>query len=740
MRKHRHHDSRVAPGRGAYAGQAQGLPRPGREGRVGPKGIQGRRTPIGYALIVCSAVLVPGLLGAQERPVPDSTGPTVDSTIPLPELTVTRTPERIELAPLAVARIEREALSHARLTVSLDEALPNIPGLYVANRYNFALDERISIRGFGSRSSFGVRGIKILLDGVPQTLPDGQSQLSNVELGALDRVEVLRGSASSRYGNATGGVVALYSRPVPPAPFAQAIRIQGGRFGTFKWQSRTGFRSGSLGGTVSLSRLTTDGTRQHSRADIRKANAALEWIVSDATAVGFNLAMSDSPTAENPGALTEAEYAANPDSSGVNSITRNARKDVNQQQLAFTLRHFDRGGAGEYRATLYGLHRDLFNPIATNVVIDLERWAGGVRLDGSRREGDFTVTAGLDLQRMRDDRRNFVGDGMGEPTDSLTVDEIETVTEIGPFAQIGWDPASIPTLRLSAGVRYDDVTFDVNDRHLTDGVDQSDRRRMSAWSWHVGVSTQVERYFIPYANVSSSFQTPTTTELINRPDGSGGLNPELDPERAVTVELGVRGSTACCAYEAAAFQSNIRDAIVPFREVLGRSFFQNAGKTRNRGIEIGIRATLFEGLRLFGSYTYSSYHFREYRLVDQATIDTLDGNRLPGVPRHFLRAGVRVRPGAGIAVDVDHTLSSSLLADDQNMLEVDGWGAGVTNLRASITRQIGDAVFGPFIGINNLFDRAYVGSVTINGFGGRVLEPSPSRNVYVGVEVSWRER
>ncbi|NNG16356.1 MAG: TonB-dependent receptor [Gemmatimonadales bacterium] len=690
-----------------------------------------------------ATLVAPVMLGAQERPVApppnDSTRAGPDSAVPLPALTVTRAPDRLEQAPLAVARVERDALSRGRLTIALDEALPDIPGLYVSNRHNFALDERIAIRGFGSRSSFGVRGVKILLDGVPQTLPDGQSQLSNVELGAVDRVEVIRGSASSRHGNAAGGVIAFYSRPAPQVPFAQAIRIQGGRFGTFKWQSRTAFRSASVGGTVSLSQLTTDGTRQHSRADIRKANAALEWIVSGRTALGLTLALSDSPTAENPGALTEAEYAANPDSSGVNSVVRDARKDVNQQQLALTLKHYDR--TGQYSAVLYGLHRDLFNPIATNVIIDLERWAGGVRLDGSRRVGDVTIAAGFDLQRMRDDRKNFLGDGMGVPTDSLTVGEIETVTEVGPFAQVGWNPGSVTALWLSAGVRYDDVTFDVDDRHLTDGEDQSDQRSMSAWSWHAGASAHVRQFFTPYVNVSSSFQTPTTTELVNRPDGSGGLNPDLDPERAVTVEVGARGRVAgCCSYEAAVFQSTTRDAIIPFREVLGRSFFQNAGKTRSRGVEIGGRATVVPGLRIFGSYTYASYQFREYRLVDQATIDTLDGNRLPGVPRHFLRAGVRVRPGAGVAIDLDHTLSSSLYADDQNTLEVDGWGAGVTNLRVNVTRPVGDVVFAPFVGINNLFDRAYVGSVTINGFGGRVLEPSPGRNVYVGTEVRWRDR
>ncbi len=702
-------------------------------GRIGIQGQSLSRLAVLWLLI--AAFLAAPPLTAQEPTAPDSAR--ADSAVSLPDLTVTRAPERIARAPLAVARLGRDALSRGQFTVTLDEALPEIPGVSVANRYNFALDERISIRGFGSRASFGVRGIKIVLDGVPQTLPDGQSQLSNLELGAIDRVEVIRGSASSRYGNAAGGVIAFSSRPAPVVPVSQAFRLVGGAFDTWKWQSRTTFRSGPASGTLSLSRLTTDGTRQHSRADIRKANATFELIASARTAFGLTLALSDSPEAQNPGALTQAEYAANRDSTGVNSIVRDARKDVSQQQLALTVRHFD--DAGQYAATLYGIHRALFNPLATNVVIDLGRWAGGVRLDGSRRIGLATVSAGLDVQRMQDDRVNFLGDGMGAPTDSVTVNEIETVTEIGPFVQVGWDP--VPALHFSTGLRYDDVTFDVADRHLTDGEDQSDRRRMSAWSWHAGVSVPLQSKVTPYANISSSFQTPTTTELVNRPDGSGGLNPDLDPERAVTVELGARGRIAsCCTYEAAVFQSTIRDAIVPFREVLGRTFFQNAGKTRHRGIEIGIGAVALPGLRLFGSYTFASYQFLEYRLVDQATIDTLDGNRLPGIPRHSLRLGIRASPVQGLALDIDHTLSSSLFADDDNSIEVDDWGVGVTNLRASLSRTVGDIALAPFIGVNNMFDRAYVGSVTINGFGGRVLEPSPGRNVYVGMEVGWRDR
>ncbi len=697
-----------------------------------------RRRLRAFGLLLALGGLATGS-AAQEPVKPDTARRDSLPRFQLPTLNVTRTLEPLDRVPAASGALGRTDIRRAQLTIGADEALTNLPGVYVANRYNFSVDQRISIRGAGSRANFGARGVKILLDDVPQTLPDGQSQLTNVEFGTLDRVEVLRGASSSLYGNASGGVISFRSEAAGDTPVAAAARLEGGAAGSTKWQVRGAGRSGRLGGTLSLSRFLTDGFRQQSAAEIRQLNLGGDYALSDATEVRVRLGLADTPKAENPGALSEAEYAANPDSAPANNINRHADKAVQQQQLAFTVRHTDTRG-NTLSGTVFGLLRDLDNPLATNNIVVIDRRAGGVRLQASRHLGEGAaprLTAGVDGQVMQDDRQNYLGDGAGERTDSLTIDQIERVSEVGPFAQLTWSPQ--PKLTIGAGVRYDNVHFEVDDLHLSDGVDNSGDRTMSAWSGNLGLSYAVQESFIPYANVSTAFETPTTTELVNQPDGSGGFNDELGPQRAVSFELGARGDRGReVSWSLAVFQADVEDAIVQYREIGGRAFFQNAGQTRHRGVEAGLSVAPFSGLRVFGSYTYAHYRFTDYKLVDGVEVDTLDGNRLAGVPEAFFRLGIRATPGAGLAIDVDQTMSSSLYGDDQNTIKVAGWGAGVTNLRLSLDRPIGSWSVAPFLVVNNLFDRTYIGSVTINGFGGRVLEPSPRRNAYVGAEVGWK--
>jgi iron complex outermembrane receptor protein len=351
------------------------------------------------------------------------------------------------------------------------------------------------------------------------------------------------------------------------------------------------------------------------------------------------------------------------------------------------------------------------------------------------------VSAGADLQYQSDDRTTFRSDA-GVPSDSTYVDQQEKVFELGPFVQVHWSP--VPELVLSAGGRYDRVEFDVTDRKFTDGRDNSGERTLDSWNGNVGLSYTVSDAFVPYATVSSSFETPTTTELVNRPDQSGGFNDELGPQRAVNYEIGARGRIGSrVEYSVSGFLARVSDAIVQFRQVGATAFFRNAGRTHNDGVELGVSVTPVPQLRLFGSYTYARYVFTDYRFEDNGVIVVRDGNRLPGVPEHFARLGARIDPGYGFGIDVDHTLSSSLFADDANTFEIDGWGAGVTNLRVSWDGDLGRAAVRPFIGVNNLFDKAYIASVTINGFDAvvqapRVIEPAPGRSVYVGAELGWR--
>ncbi len=286
------------------------------------------------------------------------------------------------------------------------------------------------------------------------------------------------------------------------------------------------------------------------------------------------------------------------------------------------------------------------------------------------------LIAGADLQRMRDDRQNFVSDA-GRRTDAVFLDQREKVTEIGPFAQLQW--TANEHLLLSGGARFDWVRFDLDDRYLGDGFDDSGARTMSSLSGNVGASWAFGDRFVPYVNVSTAFETPTTTELVNKPDGSGGFNPELGPQRAVNYEIGARGQpTPRVTYSVALFLGRVTDAIVQVGEIGGRAFFGNTGKTHNDGAEVGLSVTPTRGLTLSGAYTYARYRFAS---------GPFDGNRLPGVPEHYWRLGLRTELPAGFFLDADHTLSSSLAADDPNTTHRGFLGCGGDQPAARLGRR-----------------------------------------------------
>lgn len=661
--------------------------------------------------------------------VPDSTARDT-AVATLPDITVvTRAPAPLAQLPRAVGVLDSIALRRGRLTNGLAEALNDLPGVFVADRGNYSLDQRISIRGAGSRAAFGTRGVTVLLDGVPQTLPDGQSQLTNVDLAAVDRAEVLRGSSSALYGNGAGGVVSLTSARAADAPIAGRARFTGGAFGLRKWSGWGSVRRGVLSGTAFLSRTTLDGFREHSAADLRQLNVSGAYDGA-ATRAQLHFSAADDPRADNPGALTPAEYADRRDAAAPGNLLRNAGKDVTQQQLSVQLSHDDRRG-NRLDLMAFGMLRDLHNPLASNTLVQIGRRVGGVRglvTHQFRAATAPIISLGADAQWLRDDRRN-VTPNAGTPNDT-TLNQLEYTTEIGPFARATWTPA--PAWLLEVGVRYDVVRFRVRDRLLADGRDDSGHRTMGAWSGSAGVSRVVAPWLVPYANIATSYETPTTTELAVQQTGAGGFNPDLGPQRTTTLELGARGSSSAVRWSLAGYQAQVRQAIVPFEESDGRSFYTNAGRIRNRGIEGAASVQVWRGWTAQATWTLSDYRFTDYTLVSGADTSRLAGNRLAGLPVSVFRVGVRGALGNGWLA-IDQGITGALWADDANTIRVDGWQ--VTDFRAGASLTLGGTQLSPFIGVNNLWNARYVGSVTINGSGGRALEPSPGRNVYVGLEL-----
>lgn len=711
-------------------------------------------------LVACTSLLLglaPAALTAQ-RGTAARDSSRVDSTRiqPLPTVSVRVLADQraLERVPWAVGVVGTRELRRAQPTVNLDEALGSVPGVFVASRYNFATDSRIAIRGAGARANFGLRGVKVFLDGVPQTLPDGQSQLTNVELGNLDRVEVLRGSTASLYGNGSAGVLSFSNDLRAPTPFAQTARVFAGAFGQRKVQLRTVGRSGNAIGALSVSRLTADGFRQRSNAESRQLNAALDYSLGAASHLEIRAQVAEVPDAFNPGALTFAEYAVRRDSASAVNIRRGADRRVKQDQFSVSYRHGGEGQRSELVATTWMSTRAVRNALSTappgpvtqinGIYATLDRLFAGTRLSGRYAFGDApsapTLATGIDVQQMRDTRINRRSTE-GRPTaltDTIILNQFETVTGVAPFVQAQWTPT--PRWLISAGGRYDRLRFAVRDDFRGDGGinngDNSGAQRLSAWSGHTGVTVTGWSGFAPYANISTSFETPTTTELQVRPDRQGGFNPALGPQRTVSFEVGARGAAAQHAsWNLAVYRANVRNAIVQSRVVDGTAFFENAGRTTNFGIEAGGSLAVGRVATLNLAYTWSDLKFADYRQTTGLRVDTLDGKQLPGVPPQQLRVGIRSGVVRGFVIDADQTWTSALFADDLNTIRVPGWGTGVTNVRASWSGTRSGYRLEPFVGVLNAQNVAYVGAVTVNGAGGRVLEPSPLRNWYLGLEI-----
>ncbi len=698
-------------------------------------------------------LLAAGTLTAQQSPADSAAADSVRAQrLAAMRVSVTRGEATLDKVPWAVGTQRVEQIRRGQATVGIDEALANIPGVVVANRYNFALDQRVSIRGAGSRANFGLRGVKVLLDGIPQSLPDGQSQLTNVDLGAISAVEVLRGSASSLYGNGSGGVIAFTTDLSAPDPLGFTLRQTSGSFGLNKTQARLSGRAGNTLGAVSASRTMVEGFRQYSAADTRQLLAALDHAFSDRLTLSVRSGAAETPRALNPGALTPAEYALNPDTAALANLNRGASREVSQRYLSLRLKGAT--AIGEWSAALFGQRRFVDNALAVpppgaptaatsprGTFSTLDRRVTGARVDASRAVGTTgRVAAGIDLQRSFDVRRNQAATG-GRPTapeDTLLLDQNEIVVSVGPFAQFQWEPH--PQLTASVGARWDRLTFEVQDNFLSDGRDNTGTRDMTAATGHVGLVWRWREALAPYANVSTAFETPTTTELQVRPDGQGGFNPELGPQRIRTMELGARGRLgARVQYELAVFQADAQDAIVQFLETAGRAFFRNAGSTRSRGLEVGLSAAATRWLDLQAAWTLADYRFTQYTtpaptMDDPLAVDTLNGNRLAGVPQQAIRVGARTR-WRDFAFDLDHTTQGSMFADDRNLVRVDGWGAGQLNLRASWRGRLNGWHAEPFVSVQNVLDERYIGAVTLNGSFSRVLEPAPGRNFYIGLEL-----
>ena len=650
--------------------------------------------------------------------------------------------------PFAVSVQTPDSTRPGQRHLSLDEALWLVPGLTVSNRNNPSQDPRIAIRGFGARSAFGVRGIRVLRDGLPLTLPDGQTPVDYLDLESVGRVEVIRGSASSLYGNAGGGVVDIRTSDPLPVPVSGEVRLWTGAFGSRRIVAKSGGTAGALSYQGNVARTESDGYRDYSHQrmtngfarvslDGDRRSYALEWL-------GVN-----TPLAQNPGALTRAQFEADPRMADPLSIRKAARKAVTQSQLGLTAR---RGGTrGEFEASAYAGTRSLSNPLTFGIVdVGRATSGGNVRatLPLSLLGMEHRLTAGTELQLQNDLRLNYTNcndippltvptatcSSLTTERGSVTLNQREIISSIGSYVrdelQLG------ERFTLTGAARADAVRFEVRDRLVSaTNPDDSGHRLLDAVSPMVGLLVRLSPFQSAYANISSAFETPTATELGNQTSGAAGINRELQPQRSTTYELGVKGvRQSGWQYNAALFATSVHDELIPYDVPGGggRRFFRNAGRTSRRGVELGTGLTL-GALDLGGAYTYANYRFVDF------TVDTAHyaGNHIPGIPRQTFQATATVHNFFGTFV-TEATLADRMFVNDANSESAPGYA--IVNARLVTGASMGLSAAEVTLGSQNLFNTRYISSVSVNAAGRKFYEPGSQRSIYVGVSLMWAAR
>ncbi|CAM7275558.1 TonB-dependent receptor PqqU [Klebsiella variicola] len=655
--------------------------------------------------------------------------------------------------PAAVSVVNGDEMRQAAPRVNLSESLGAVPGLQVQNRQNYAQDLQLSIRGFGSRSTYGVRGLRIYVDGIPATMPDGQGQTSNIDIGSVDTIEVLRGPFSALYGNSSGGVINVTSQTGTQPPTVEASSYYGS-FGTWHYGMKAtgavgdGSHAGDVDYTVSTNRFTTHGYRHHSGARKNLANARLGVRINDVSKLTLLLNSVDIK-ANDAGGLTADEWRDNPRQSP-RGDQYNTRKNTRQTQAGL---RYERqlSAQDDLSVMMYAGERETtqfqsiprapqLKPSHAGGVIDLTRHYQGIDTRLTHR-GELlvpvTLTAGLDYENMSERRKGYENFVMvnGAPQygeqGALRRNERNLMWNVDPYLQTQWQLTD--KLSLDAGVRYSSVWFDSNDYYITPGNgDDSGDASYHKWLPAGSLKYALTDAWNVYLSAGRGFETPTINELSYRSDNQSGLNFGLKPSTNDTVEIGSKTRLGNGLLTAALFQTNTDNEIVVDSSSGGRTSYKNAGKTRRQGMELGLDQQFGESWRLKAAWTWLDATYRT-NVCDDASCN---GNRIPGIARNMGYASFGYQPEQGWYAGSDIRYMSDIMANDENTAKAPSWT--VVGLTTGYKWSYGRMDMDLFGRVDNLFDREYVGSVIVNESNGRYYEPAPGRNYGIGLNLAWR--
>lgn len=649
--------------------------------------------------------------------------------------------------PAAIDVVDAAGIGAAQLRVNASEALAAVPGIVVQNRQNYAQDLQISSRGFGARTAFGVRGIRLIADGIPASMPDGQGQAATFNLDRAERIEVMRGPLSSVYGNAAGGVIQVFTPDGKGRPTVEG-RFAAGSYGSWKSDLSSQGEVGGLSYVVDASRFVSDGYRDQS--EVRRDQGMVKLALSPTTDGRLTLvASSFRQVADDPLGLDWASYSRRPEGVAPVAETFDTRKRISQQQGGLNYEH--RFGEHTLQLSTYTGERSVIqyqsipvgpqaNPRHSGGVIDFERsyagasarWIARNRVAGGR----LTTTFGADYERSVDERQgfeNFIGTRLGVKG-RLRRDETDRVAASGFYVQSQWQGER---WNFSGGLRHSRVGFKVSDHYIVAGngndsgsVDYKKTTPTLAAMYALTPTINV------YASVARGFETPSLNELFySGPGASFSFN--LKPATSTHLEAGVKAMLGDNArIDVALFEVRTKDELVVASAIGGRTSFTNAGRTLRRGIEAALDLRWAGGFSGRLAYTGLRAEFDDAYVSNGALVAA--GNRLPGVPGSQLFGELAWKHAAsGFQAAVETVARSSVEVNDTNSAR-SAPGYAVANLRMGLEREFGRYSLGGFVRVDNLFDRQYVGSVIVGDGNGRFYESAPGRNWLAGVSLKHR--
>jgi iron complex outermembrane recepter protein len=706
------------------------------------------------ALLLIGGGLVPRVSGADTE---------LDTIV----VTATRVAESSRDLPVSIDRVDQREIAVGQLKVNLSESLITVPGVSIQSRQNYAQDLQLSVRGFGARSSFGVRGLRLYSDGIPGTMPDGQGQFSQFDLGSADHIEVLRGPFSALYGNSSGGVIAIFTEDGKLGSQYQGS-AEYGTFNTQRYGLKAAGDNGEANYVVDAAHFQTDGYRYHSDAERNNFNSKLRLAFGDAATLTVIANAVETPFVQDPLGLTRAQLEADPRQAGTGAILFNTRKSLGQEQLGAVFD--DKFGAhDELSSMVYAGHRatNQFQaiplttqqaPLSPGGVIDLDReyWGVDAHVTDRREPGGspLQVVIGInydDLAEARKGYQNYSGSELGVEG-ALRRDEANHVYDFDQYLQAQWDPDA--RWRIIAGVRNNLVEVSSHGHiPVIDGADSS--ARYSAVNPVGGVTFRASPAVNLYGSYGKGFETPTLNDLAYRSvDGSlPGLNFALKPARSDNYEVGLKAGTGAVRADLAAFYIQTENELAVLQNSGGRTVAQNIGETNRRGFEVGVDSSWAGGFTGRLAYTYIRAVVGEaYATCVAAPCNPLAhpggplppnyktvaaGSHLPAVPMNTLYAGVTWSYAPLAFSTTLETLGrAKIYTDDRNSDAAAGFW--VANLRAGFEQQTRRWQFSEYARLDNLANRNYVGSVIVNETNSRFFEPAPGRTAYIMFNVALR--